>query len=159
MSSCGRDDKDKKCRQANLEDLKKTCLVFDKDKIPMESVLPNFGPSNCGVSDKNIRVLVGADDIRSFGEKLTRGAIYSLHNQYVERTHEVEISINGERYSFPIVIGEIKKFPLIDKFIYGLHIISAYDSFAKCGVVILEIWDRLQLLALIEPAENKLLRY
>lgn len=153
-SSARDDDKDKRCRQNNLNNLMNN--IVPAAKIPKESVLPTFEPTTQYKGADG--VLIARDDIIKFGEKLVRGVIYYFYKQYIEKTHCIETFIGGEEiedqkaYDVNAAIEEMKGFSQhLDKYLNGLHTVSVYDLSSRSGVVALGIWEQLKMLAFIQP--------
>ncbi len=154
-TSCAKSDKDRYHRQMRRDKVLRE--LIPPEEVPKESIFPNFGPWPDAAPDEQLGVLVSADKLKAFGEKLVRGISYVIDRRYIEPNHQIEIFFVYDENAQEIT-------NLIERFGKEYHCgpgITIGVVFASAlfppddpqnGLFAIDIWGRLRIYASILPA-------
>jgi hypothetical protein len=151
-SSQGKNPKD-----ANLRSLKRDKVLRELrpvNEIPIETFVPNFGPSR---TSGTVSAPIPIQKLRILGRKLVRGITYVLNDRLlIEADHEIDVHVVNE-------VGAAAARKLISQYgrTYdrgsGIAIGQARASEdLQSGIFEIEIWGRLWLHATVVPIQENL---
>lgn len=147
--SCAKKQKDKRCRRKDLARILDS--VIPNEKIPMESVLPNFGGWPGLQPEERIAITVSADQIDLFCEKLVRGLTYLKYSKYIEDNLEIDVFHVHEK-NIPELAKEIHCFGQKHECGPGIKICSAFARDNSLSALFeIVIWGKLKMFASILP--------
>ena len=153
----GRDDRDRKHRQAKVEKVLREIKIYEK--LPNQGIFPNFGPLPNQEYKEYPYVLLEQEDLEKFAEKIVRGIAYFFGKSFIDETYKIEPFFIDEQNA-----TELKRIVDSNATILeqrpGLlvkRLLIENDKVA--GLYFLEIWGRVRIYVLVAPKklENKLI--
>lgn len=156
--SCAKSDKDQHHRRMRRDKILRE--LISPEKIPKESIFPNFGPWPSATPDEQIGVPVSHDKLQAFGEKLVRGISYVIDKRYIEVDHKIDIFFVHDKNAQEI-IAIIKRFGKEYHRGSGIRIgvVFASELFSpddpQNGLFAIDIWGKLRMYASVLPASQQ----
>lgn len=146
-AGCAKSELDRVHRQKRLERTMQE--MVPAEKIPKESVFPNFGPWPGIQPEDKVGILVSAEQLQLFGEKLVRGITYKEYSRYIEEDHIIEIFFIGQKGA-QIVVENIRRFGAEYHCGPGIRVGVAFaGNDPQSGLFDIEIWGRLHIYATV----------
>jgi len=129
--------------------------AVDPSKMPLSSILPQFGFHPEVDPSQELGVLVSASDLEAIGKKLIRGTTWVLDKTYIDTDHSIHIIFPRTPTAGPY-FEDLRRFGRPYSLGPGLNIVrAAADGDCQSGIYLIEIWGRLHMYGCVAPAENR----
>ena len=147
----GRDDRDRKHRQAKREKVLRGIKIFQN--LPQQGIFPNFGPLPNQEYKEYPSVLLDPEEIQKFAEKIVRGIAYIAGKSFIDETYKIEPFVIDEQKA-----TELKKMVDSTATIFerrpGLLVKrSLVENDKVAGIYFLEIWGRFRMYVIVAPKD------
>src|SRR5690606_6710615 len=143
----GRDGKDRK-KRANRR-ARILSQVIDRADVPLESVIPHFGPSDISDSETGGITMRGTY-LRRLCEKIVRGITYLEDGLIIQPPYYVHFYLLRDDDAQPLV-DLAKKFGVVHAREPGIEVVRAVTpEDGVSSVYAITIWNRLKFYALID---------
>lgn len=147
----GKGERDRRARAARRAALERH--LTPARQLPLESVLPGFGPHADQPLDEQVGTVVAADDLHRFVHKLVKGLTYLQLGCYLDEAHVIDVRLyrpgDAKRLTDPLDShGQaVDRGPGIRaRFVRG-------SRDPLCAAYEFTIWDKLTVYALVLPQD------
>ncbi len=95
----GKNNKDKKARAKKRKKILKELIEYEK--IPHESIFPNFGPHQNTDGKKQAGLLLRKEHIEKIAIKFVKGLIYFEYDKYLDEDYNLELHVMEKSSAIP----------------------------------------------------------
>lgn len=143
-----KNERDKRARQNSREKIKKE--ISKLDSIPMNGVLPNFGPKSNATYPPHLAITIQSDKLKAFACKLVRGMHYVINKSFIEENDKIEIFFAKDNSEVKNVNQKISRYGQTHSIEPGITVGHVFSEDKHIALYVIDIWNKLKIHASVE---------